>query len=208
MKFTDWILDRITRQKGLELTGTCPILLEDTVWEDKAYPLAGRRLSSSSGTVDNDWDEMAVEFAPNGSISNINDLVGVSAEHPHAADENGFIYPHIHFWQDADEAYVFTGEYRIQDNNAAKTTAWTPMTAEVATDSVFSYVSGNLNQIVYFHQTDAGRTKGIDMAGHSLSATIQFRFTRTDSISGDVSATFFDFHVSYKRLGSATEGAL
>jgi hypothetical protein len=207
-KFTDWILDKTTKQEGLELTGTCPILLEDMVWEDKAYPLAGRRLSSSVGTVDNDWDEMAVEFSPNGDIADLNDLVGVSSEHPHAADENGFIYPHIHFWQPAGEAYVFTAEYRIQDNNEAKTTAWTSMTAEVATDATFTYTSGTLNQIVYFHQTDAGRTKGIDMTGHSLSATIQFRFTRTDAIAGNISATFFDFHVSYKRLGSATEGAL
>ena len=208
MRFTDWILDKTTKQEGLELTGTCPILLEDTVWEDKAYPLVGRRLSSSAGTADNDWDEMAVKFAREGDITDINDLVGVSSEYPHGADEIGFIYPHIHFWQDADEAYVFTAAYRIQDNNVAKTTAWTPMTAEVATDASFTYVSGTLNQIVNFHQTDAGRTKGIDMTGHSLSATIQFRFTRTDAIAGDILATFFDFHVSYKRLGSATEGAL
>ena len=203
-----WWKDNIFTSKGIEFTGTCPVLLEDTVWEDKAYPLAGRRLSSSAGTVDNDWEEMAVEFAPNGDISDLNDLVGVNSEHPHAADENGFIYPHIHFWQPADDAYVFTAEYRIQDNGEQKTTAWTPMTAEVATDSVFIYSTGTANQIVYFHQTDAGRTKGIDMTGRSLSATIQFRFTRTDSISGNISATFFDFHVSYKRLGSATEGAL
>ena len=207
-KFRDWITDKIMTTVGVIYTGEEPVLLEDTVWEDKAYPLAGRRLSSNSGTVDTDWDEQAISFSKNGDITDINDLVGLNAEHPHSADENGVICPHLHFWQPADLPYIFTLDYRIQNNGEAKTIAWTRMTAEVATDSIFPFTTANQNQIVYFHQTDAGRTRGIDMTGTSLSATIQVRLTRTDSETGVVLATFFDIHWSRKRLGSKNEGEL
>ncbi len=191
---------------GIVYSGEEPALLEDTVWDDKVYSLYGRRLYSNAGTVDYSDDEQAIIFQRNGDIADRNDRVTVNAEYPHAADENGMIYPHLHFWQTSNDVLEWTLEYRIQDNGVDKTTAWNTMTATVsgaAGDNIgFDYTSGTLNQLVWFKENGV---KGIDMTGHSLSATIQFRFTRTDNNSGTVLGFFFDFHWPRKRLGSKHE---
>ncbi len=206
IKFLTWIQEQFIEMKELVLTGEEPILLEDTTWDDKAYALLGRRLTSNQGKVDYDYNELAVKFQADGDIANNNDLIIVNGEYPHSADENGFIYPHLHFWQTSNDVLEWTLEYRIQDNGVDKTTAWNTMTATVsgaAGDNIaFNYASGTLNQLVWFKENGV---KGIDMTGHSLSATIQFKFTRTDSNSSDVLGFFFDYHWPRKRLGSKHE---
>lgn len=209
MKFTEWVLDKILTFKGAVFSGADnahPVFLDGdaTVYDDKAYQLIGRRLSSSVGRVDYDWNEQAVIFQNNGDIANINDLVGINAEYPHEAKEDGKIYPHLHWWQtSATDAIVFTLAYRIQKNGSAKETTWTQMTAEALTDSVLPYTSGTMNQITKFK--DASNNYYIDLNDMGLSATIQFRLTRTDSVSGDVSGIFFDFHYEKETLGSRQE---
>lgn len=189
--------------QGIVLSGSegvKPIQLLNGVFEDKAYPLIGKRLTSNAGTADYDYDELAVAFSAGGSMSNANDLVAVTAEIPHQAMKDQKIYPHIHVWQVSSNNVVFELDYRWQGNGQLKTEPWTRMTAESSVDSLFTYVSGTLNQIIEFK--DASNNHWIDTTGYGLSATMQFKLTRTDNTTGVVSATFFDFHYEVDDMGS------
>ncbi len=186
-----------------------PIELDNVVYEDKAYPLLGKRLSTNVGKVDYDWGELTVKFQPNGNFGSLNDHVGMVTELPHQAVVNGKIYPHIHWEQTSADAVVWELQYRIQDNGNAKTTSWsssmTATSGELAEncDNVFDYVSGTLIQISRFK--DGSGNYYIDLDGIDISATIQFRLARTDSNSGNVYAEFFDFHYQIDDMGSKTE---
>ena len=164
IKFMTYVLDKVLTFKGVVFTGvdnTHPILLQDTVYEDKAYTMVGKKLTTTVGRVDYDYDELAVKFQNNGNTAVANDLVVVNAEYPHGAKENGKIYPHIHVFQTQDTLdRVFTLHYRVQDNDSAKTDAWTEMTGSLLSDGVFSYASGTFNQIIKFK--DAGDNDYID----------------------------------------------
>lgn len=179
-----------------------PFYTSDTVYEDKAYPLIGRRLTSNSGTADYNWDELSVEFSQGGGMDDENDLVGVNAELPHQAKIDGKIYPHIHWVQNSTNTIVFELDYRIQDNGELKDTTWKRMIASSDTDAAFTYVSGDLVQISRFM---AGGNPYIDLTGVGISATLQFKLTRTDSTGGVVEGLFYDFHYEIDDLGSKEE---
>jgi hypothetical protein len=193
-----------SNQDGIAVSGangTKPFHTESTVYEDKSYPLIGKKLTANQGTVDYDWDELSVIFSPGGDMTNVNDLVGMVSEMPHQSKEDGKIYPHIHWSQTTTNNVIFELDYRIQGNNLEKTTAWTRMIAN-ATDSAFTYTSGTLNQITKFK---ANGVDYIDMTGYGISATVQFKMTRTDSTTGNVEAMFQDFHYEIDDLGSREE---
>lgn len=199
------VLKDSSNQEGIAVSGannTKPFHTDNTVFEDKAYPLIGRRLTANQGTADYDWDEMAVAFSQNGDMTDANDLVGMNAELPHQAKENGKIYPHIHWEQNSTNEVIFELDYRVQDNGAEKMTTWNRMVANSTDDSAFNYVSGTLNQITKFKENGVDY---IDMDGIGISATLQFKITRTDSTGGVVNATFFDFHYEIDDLGSREE---
>ena len=185
-----------------------PVKTNNTVYEDKATPLLGKRLSTSTGKVDYNWAEGNVKFQPDGNFANTSDYVLMVSEEPHKGLLNGKIYPHIHWEQTTTNANVWSLNYRIQNNGSAKDEIWKEMTAtsgELANDcdNVYDYVSGTLNQISRFK--DSSNNPFIDLSGLDISVTIQFRVTRTDSISGDIYATFFDFHYEIDALGSRDE---
>ena len=193
-------------QKGISVSGADgehPFITSDTVFDDRPIPLIGKRIGTSTGTADYDWDELGVVFSANGGISDNNDVIATETQMPHGAKLNGKIYPHIHWWQTSSSAYVFTLQYRVQDNGSAKTTSWTNMTATAGTDDVYTYTSGTLNQITRFK--DGSGNYYIDLDGVGISATIQFRMTRTDALAGTATVTFFDFHYEIDTLGSRDE---
>lgn len=173
-----------------------------TTFDDMATSLIGKRLFSNTGTVDYNYIENALKFQDRGSFASANNYVSASIQYPHKAKADGKIYPHIHWEQDSNDAVVFELQYRIQGNNQPKNTAWANMVGNT-TDSVFPYISGTLNQITQFK--DGSGNAYIDMTGAGISATIQFRLTRTDNINTDVLATFFDFHYEIDSDGSKTE---
>ena len=89
--------------------------------------------------------------------------------------------------------------YRIQNNNAAKTTAWTTVTCTAGTDDVFDFtgeVDGAYNQLSRFPDIT------IDC---SVSDTIQFQMARTDALSGDMYVYFMDAHGIVNSFGSDEE---
>lgn len=188
----------INKDKGIRFLGT------STVWKDMIMGLFGRRLYVTSGAVDYDYDENAIVFQPSGSLSNINDRIGGNQEinHEFKVGVNITFKPHIHWWQQVTsntvKPIVFSLRYRLQRNNAAKTTAWTTITASAGAggDDIFDFTGesdGLYNQITAFN--DITFTCGI-------SDTLQIQLTRTDSETGNVSATFIDVHGEIDSDGS------
>ena len=191
----------LNKTQGIRYYGT------STVWRDMIGDLFGKRLYSAVGTVDYDYDENAVVFSPNGGITDINDRIGSNQEINHEMKVGSSIKfkPHLHWWQqvtsNAVEALTFTARYRLQRNNAAKATSWTTITCNTGSggDDVFDFTSesdGLYCQISRFDDIT------IDC---EISDTIQWQMTRTDSVSGDVSVYFLDFHGEVDSNGSDEE---
>jgi len=183
----------------VEADGTWVNRGDSTTWDDLVNSLVGKRLSSTSGKVDYDYDENAIKFQSGGNIATSNDRVVFNLQYPHACVVDGEMRLHIHWEQPDATVRQFSVQYRIQENGATKATTWT--TVVVDTDdggaSVFTYVSGTLNQIT--------KLATIDMTGASISATVQFRLARTDSETGNILGTFVDAHVERDTHGSRTE---
>jgi len=179
----------LTGNDAVQLTG------DGTVWDDLRTSLIGRRLNSVAGTVTYDYAENAVVFAANGGIADTNDTAVWNFQLPHSA-KLSTLAVHMHYEQEDATNRTFTLRYRIQNNGEAKTTGWTTVTADTD-DSVFTYVSGTLNNILSIVD--------IDISGASLSSIIQCQMTRTDAESGTVKVTFVDGHFEKRGLGSGTE---
>ena len=170
----------------------------NTGWDDLTTSLIGRRLASNAGTVDYNWAENSISFSPSGDITDVNDCVNWNVQKPHGAKDDSVFKLHMHWEQTDATTREFKLRYRIQENNSAKTTAWTEVTIDTNTNNVFSYTSGTLNQIT--------RLADIDWSNVSLSSTVQFRMTRSDATAGVVDVTFVDGHVEYDQArGSAQE---
>ncbi len=87
----------------------------------------------------------------------------------------------------------------IQGNGQEKTTAWSATeTFSVLSDTVFTFNGHTtLNQILLMSE--------IDLSAVMISSNIEIKFARTDSVSGDVRASFFDGHFQFDMLGSDNE---
>lgn len=182
----------------IENDGTSQAKGDATCWDDLRGSLIGRRLSSTPGTLDYDWEENSIVMSPNGDISSADDRAVFNYQYPHAAVEDGVMNLHVHWTQPNATVRTFTVQYRIQKNGAEKVTAWTTVNTDSGgVNDAFPYVSGSLNQIT--------RIVDIDMTNAGISATVQFRFTRSDSNAGDIEATFVDAHVELDMLGSRSE---
>ena len=167
-----------------------------TTWDDVVWSLLGRSLSSNLGKADYDWDEQAVKMQPWGSPTSANDRVLITQQIPHKVLVDSWIKPHVHREQISTDNIQFNLEYRIQKNWQAKTTAWTTITADSA-NNAFAYIGGTMIQITGFPT--------IDTTWVGLSATIQFRLTRTDNTADDILLTFFDYHAKFDTMWSRKE---
>lgn len=181
----------------IEEDGTLVNIGAGSTWDDLVNSLVGRRLFSNTGTIDYDYYENAIKMQPNGNISSTSDRVIFDLQYPHAAVVDGAMNLHVHWFQETSNKIEFTVQYRIQKNNQPKTTAWTQVISNSDDDSAFTYTSGTLNQIT--------NLASVDMTGAGISATVQFRFTRTDSTSGNILATFVDAHIERDMIGSREE---
>ncbi len=170
---------------------------EASCWDDVVGSLVARRLESTSGKLNYNWSENTITMQSGGNITNTSDRLMFSQQFPHKARLGSEMRLHIHWEQVSTNKIVWSGQYRIQSNGAAKTTGWTNFSANSTDDSVFPYVSGTFNQITELVQ--------VDMTGASISATLEFRLARTDTTSGDIEATFVDSHYEIDTFGSRAE---
>ena len=168
-----------------------------TLWDDLTGALISQRLSSTAGKLDYDYDENAITMQSGGNPALATDRLMFNYQFPHAARVDSSLKMHVHWEQVSSNKIECKLQYRIQSNNSAKTTSWTTIDTNSVDNSVFTYVSGTLNQI-----TEVG---SIDMTGAGISATVQFRLTRFDATAGDILATFVDAHVERDMIGSRQE---
>lgn len=171
-------------------------------FEDLATSLQGKKLSATNGTAQWDYDRHAAEFDPSGSITTANDKVGGEHQYPHSAKVNGNMYYHMHWIQEdtfANLAAEFTFRYRVSSNGSEETTAWTTVTLTASdTNSVFEYDGETaLVQIT--------KLATVDMTGASISALVEWEFTRTDATAGAIFVKYIDPHYEIERDGSNTE---
>lgn len=196
----------VTDRMEVATDGSVRLRGAGTMWKDMISDLFGKRLNSTSGKVDYEWDENAIKFQSGGSIATAADRVGGNSEinHEFKVGTGITFRPHMHWFQEvvsgAVEAFVFTAQYRLQRNDAEKTASWTTITAEAGTaDDIFDFtgeVDGTYNQITRFDDI---------VITCSISDTIQFRVARTDSVTGDVLVYFFDMHGEVDAFGSELE---
>ena len=169
-------------------------------WLDIVKSVVGKQLSLAAGTADNNYDEISITFNPNGSITNLNDVVGANFELNHFINMLGLFKLHIHWWQVSSNDVVFTFKYRVQKNGQAKTTAWTDGSYTVNSGGeVFTYSADTLNQISLLLTLD------LASIGVSVSDIVQVKLTRSDATAGDVDVVMLDAHVQQDGAGSLTE---
>jgi hypothetical protein len=144
--------------------------------------------------------EGVVEFT---TLADLSDYALKNVEMNHDKDINSDIYPHIHFFQNNNNAPNFLLQYRWQIGESAKTTAWTSLKC----NTLFStYVSGTLNQMAYSSPITPP-------AGVKLSDIVQFRIIRdndndstlfagSDPYTGTVGILYFGVHFMVNSIGS------
>lgn len=172
-------------------------------WDDLTNSIVGKNLTGVVGKVDTNWEESAIIFQHGGSLSAVNDRITMNLQKMHSVKADSELRLHVHWEQDSADAVIWSVQYRIQGNGAAKTTAWsTPENfTSNSTNNVFPYTSGTLNQI-----TELAK---IDWSAVILSSTVQIRVARTDAVDktadGHVLVTFIDAHAQFDQNGSIDE---
>jgi len=188
----------------IESDGTIITRGDGTVWDDLVGTLIARRLTSTAGRLDYNYDENTITMQDNGDPNKSADRLIFNYQHPHSAVQTNVIEGtqavqrlHIHWEQTSTDRIVWQVEYRCQLNGEPKNTTWTTVHANSVDNSVFPYVTGTLNQITNLVE--------VLIPENSLSATIQYRLTRIDSTGNDIEATFIDAHIKLDSVGSRRE---
>lgn len=198
--------ENVTNYTKFKTDGTVRSYGTATAWQDMIADLFGKRLNSVAGSVDYDYDDNAITFQSGGDITDAADRVSGNLEinHQFKVGTNITFKPHIHWFQQvtsgAVTSFVWTLRYRLQRNNAAKTTSWTTITCSAGTaDDVFDFTGeadGLYNQLSRFDDITVTC---------AISDTIQFQMTRTDSETGNANVYFMDLHGEVDSFGSDEE---
>ncbi len=185
--------------------GTIRSYDDATAWDDMVGDLFGKRLFSTTGKVDYDYDENCLVFQSGGTLLSANDRVGSNLQIAHAArvGSNIEFRPHLHWFQEVTsgtvDAFTMTMRYRLQRNDEAKSTSWVTVTLHSGTDDVFDFtgeVDGIYNQISEFPTIKLTC---------NISDTFQVQMARTDSNGGEMNVYFMDMHYEIDSFGSDDE---
>lgn len=184
--------------------------MNDSTYDDLSFTFVGRRLSSTVGTVDMDWDKNCVVFQKSGSLANRNDRVQGSEPYMHyfkaSQDESDLItiYPHFHWHQYNDtDQYIVSVAIRIKNNGKSYKEDWIDATTYITTtcdgNDVFPFSldagADFMEQITTFTPITAYI---------NLSAEIEMMFTRTDgsTFTHNLYVPRFDIHCPIDKIGS------
>jgi len=188
----------------IEPDGTIITRGDGKVWDDVVGSLIARRLTSTVGRLNYNYEENSITMQNNGDPADKDDRLIFNYQYPHAAVQTDATLGtqavqrlHIHWEQVSTNRIEWQTDYRYQINGQPKNTTWTTVTANSVDDSAFSYVSGTLNQITALAE--------VLIPANSLSATVQYRLTRIDTTTGDIEAVFVDAHVQFDSDGSRQE---
>jgi len=176
---------------------------DDVVWDDLLGSLVARRLETTTGRLQYNFENNSIIMQNGGDPTKKADRLIFNYQVPHrmllGVPGTSEFRLHLHWEQETSNKIEFQVDYRIQNNGSAKITAWTTVLSDSDNDSIFPYVGGTMNQLT--------RLATVDLSGAdvNLSSTVQFRVTRTDVTTGDVQAVFVDAHFPIYSLGSREE---
>ncbi len=161
-------------------------------------------VKTSGAGVSINTNENTLEFVDS---ANLSDYAYFNYQLSHKWKNGSDVSPHIHFEQANANVPNFMIQYRWQRQGQAKTTAWTNLKLNV---SVFTYVSGTLNQISnganIAPPTGYGQVSDIiEMRLIRDTANASGLFAGADPYSGTVAITSMDLHYECDTLGSRTE---
>lgn len=185
----------------IEADGSINLYGDATMFDDLLGDITQVKSQGSGVSLNN--TESSLEYT---ATANLNDYSVINYQVPHGWKVGSDVFPHLHFWQDNDNAPNFLLRYRWQINSGAKTTSWTDYKCNTL---VFEYTSGTLNQIAH----GGGITPP---EGAGLSDILQIRifrdtgntstvFAGADPYTGAVGITSADVHIEKNRLGSRQE---
>ena len=176
------------------------------VFEDLVGDVMSKRLYATSGTIDYNWDENAMKFQKNGSLSDKSKRLQYNLQVPHGAAIGVYSYfrMHLHLWIEGSLNATYAIQYRKERNGEEKNTSWTTITTVTGnittkgTNDIFDPTGKTvLNQITIFPE--------IDISDMKISDTIQIRLARTDGNTGDQLVYFIDGHIAMSDDGSEVE---
>jgi len=206
MKFTDYIKTQVFEFLGLQTSGTTPLVMVDTVYDDiLAYHL-GSRFDSSRGKIDNNIEEGGLDFNTGADETDYLDALTSNYQLPHKAHRGtgAYVYPHIH-WLQANSTDISDWKVQYRILNGGLIGSWiTQDKGNYIGDRITHPTGGTIVQITSFAP--------IDIDGLALSSIVQVRLwrdtesgTSTDNITGNVTVVFVDSHVPIKYQGSQDE---
>lgn len=204
IKFTEYIKTQIFEFLGLETSGTTPLVMKDTVYDDiLAYNL-GSRFDSVAGKIDNNLEEGGLDFNTGANLATYVDALTSNYQLPHktSRDVGSYFYPHIHWLQNSTDTADWKVDYRVL--NGGEIGSWITQDKANYIGDRLTYISGTQVQITSFAP--------IDLSTLAISSIIQVRLWRddssvgnTDTIVGNVTVVFVDSHVPMKYMGSQGE---
>lgn len=182
---------------------TLPAYALEYSWRDELGSLLVQSKNNPSAKLTENYAEGTLDYTASATTDNYA-IINVQLNHDWKT--NSTLYPHLHWFQNANARPNWLVKYRIQKNGEAKTTAWTNLKLD---DDAFEYSSGTILQVT-------GNATGISTSSMGLSDIIQFRLIRdtanastefagADPFSGSAPALMFDVHLVTDTRGSNLE---
>ena len=176
------------------------------VWDDLKAPLQGQRLDTTSGRLDYDYFNGAVNFNANARYPD--EPITILMQMPHGKKEGSNLRPHLHWLQESNATPNFLLAYKWIEINTVTTkeTDFSNYTLLPINGAEFPY-QANLHQINIFDEI-AGTIGTSDCIAFALfrdSTNVSGLFAGADSYVGDVLAYEFDCHYQIDQLGSIQE---
>jgi hypothetical protein len=167
-------------------------------WDDLRFPFTAHKLGANA-KPDFDETNVGLLFAQNDTT----EIIFLIGQMPHSWKEGSIIYPHIHWQQMNGNNVVWKMAYKWFNRGTAVPADFTDLTGDSATNSVITYVSGNMSQVTRFGE-------GIDGTDKIISSILLLKVWRDDDVdagagTGDALAFEFDIHYEMDASGSDLE---
>lgn len=194
--------------EGIDASGATPIEYSNTVWEDMLGPLAAQRLDVSSGRIDYNYFNGAIDFATNARYPEEPAGIRMQIPHRYKVGTNG--KPHLHWKQQGSSIPNWLIAWKLSENGESDLieTDYTNYTFGVLASHTFTYTSGVLNQISIFPTMDLSTANISDLLHVILfrdSANTSGLFAGSDPSAVGELATDLDIHIEFSTPGSAEE---
>lgn len=185
------ILGNVTNEIILDTTSHLKFTGTQTYWDDITFPATQLKSVGVADKPDFDKTNLGLLFPQNDTTES----VGLICHIPHGVTWNSKLYPHVHYIQTGANAVTWGIKYMLIRGGVVVPSTWT---VDYATDRVFTYTSGSIEQISSFNP--------IQLPSSFLSPSLLVILYRKDNTTtGDVRLIQFDIHCEFDMLGSRQE---